>query len=194
VVQLKTLEALCEMLIDAKVSEIASVRRRVFEQGAASQETPSGDAGRFGRWGPGGGGPAPEANPAEATQTEVVDPSGLFSIEHYTVEFKCHEKSVWDILNALAKSKLFTVVTSVSVANDNPVPKIVAKAAAPTAPGTMPFVPGTSAAVPGAPTSQAAGQIPEVKTQEERVIAGREFVKVVLDVDVYRFLGGEAKL
>jgi hypothetical protein len=187
VVQLKTLEALFDMLIDSKVSEIVSVKRRVFEQGAASQETPGGDAGRFGRWGPGGGGPAPEANTTEATQTEVVDPSGLFSIEHYTVEFKCHERSVWDILNGLAKSKLFTVVTSVSVANDSPVLKIVAKAPDTIVPGT----PATPAVVQGAPAQSTMGQIPEVKTQDQRVIAGRELVKVVLDIDVYRFLGGE---
>ena len=188
VVQLKTLEALCGMLIDTKVSEIVSVRRRVFEQGAASQEAPSGDAGRWSRWGPGGGGaPAPQADSTQATQTEVIDPSGLFSIEHYVVEFKCHEKSVWDTLNALAKSKLFTVVTSLSIANDNPVLKIAAKAAVPGAPGA----PGVPAVAQGATAAPSAGQLPEIKTQDQRVIAGRELVKVVLDIDVYRFLGGE---
>lgn len=186
VVQLKTLEALCDMLIDAKVSEIVSVKRRVFEQGAAAQETLPGDAGRFGRWGSGGG-VAPEPSSVEAAQTEAVDPSGLFSIEHYTLEFKCHEKSMWNILNALAKSKLFAVVTRVLIANDNPVLKIAAKAPAQAAPA-----PGTTPSAPGFPTLQAAGKIlPEVKTQDQRVIAGRELAKVILEIDVYRFLGGE---
>lgn len=187
VVQLKTLEALCDMLIDAKVSEIVSVRRRIFEQGAAAQEmAPTGDTGRFGRWGSGGGGSAPEPNPVEGPQTEVVDPSGLFSIEHYTLEFRCHEKSVWSILNALAKSKLFAVVTRVSVANDNPVLKIAPKAPDQSVPGT------TTPSVTGLPTAPAAGQLlPEVKTQDQRIIAGRELAKVTLEIDVYRFLGGE---
>lgn len=187
VVQLKTLEALCDMLIDSKVSEIVAVKRAVFEQGGATQETPSGDAGRYGRWGPGAGAPAVDAAPAETTSAEVVDSSGLFSVEHYTLEFKCHERSVWDILNALAKSKLFTVVTSASIANDSPVPKIGAKAPVPTVPGASPASPAS--AVPAA--APAAGQGPEMKTQEERVIAGREMVKVVVGIDVYRFLGGE---
>jgi hypothetical protein len=190
VVQLKTLEALCGMLIDAKVSEILSVRRKVFEQGAAAQEAPPSDAGRFGRWGPGGGGPAPEAPAEETTPSEVVDPSGLFSIEHYTIEFKCHERSLWDILNVLAKSKLFTVVTSVSVANDNPVAKIAPKAPAPAAPVAS-AAPATPSVMPGARALPGAAPVPEVKTQDERIIAGRELVKVVLDIDVYRFLSAE---
>jgi hypothetical protein len=192
VVQLKTLGALCDMLIDNKVTEIVSVRRKAFEQGAASQETAPGDAGRWGRWGAGGpgGGPAPEAAPAEGSQAEVVDPSGLFSIEHYTLEVKCHEKSVWDVLNALAKSKLFAVVTSVTIANDTPVAKISAQAPAAATPGTA-VPPGFAPATPGASIPMAAGQVPEQKTHDERVIAGREVVKLVLEIDVYRFLGGE---
>ena len=183
VVQLKTLEALCGLLIDAKVTEVVSVKRRIFEQGVENQETPVGNSGRWGRWGPGGGAPAPEAPPAGSTQTETVDSSGLFSIEHYTIECKCHESSVWDILNALAKSKLFTVVTSVAVANDNSASKIAAKLPIQTMFGSS----LASASV----TAATAGQKPEVKTREQKVIAGHEVVKVILDVDVYRFLGGE---
>ena len=185
VVQLKTLEVLCDMLIDAKVSEIVSVKRSIFEQGAIDQDILPGNAGRWGRWAGGGGAPAPESAPADESPAEVLDPSGLFSIEHYTLEFKCHEKSVWNILNALAKSKLFAVVKRVSIENENPVLKIatpVPAASAPAAPA-----PGS-----GAPGKPGAGQaIAEVKTQDQRVIAGRELVAVVLDVDVYRFLGGE---
>jgi hypothetical protein len=100
---------------------------------------------------------------------------------------------VWNTLNALANSKLFTVVTSIAVVNDNPTPKIAAKLPTQTSPGTSP-APGSPTVMPGAmasTTAEAEGQKPEVKTQEQRVIAGREVVKVVLDVDVYRFLGGE---
>jgi hypothetical protein len=186
VVQLKTLEALCDMLIDAKVTELLSVTRQVFEQGAESREAPAADFGRGGRWGPGGGMPVPEAPAATgAGQPEKVDPSGLFSVEHYTIEFKCHERSMWQILNTLARSKLFAVVTSVAIVNDNPVPKIGPKLPAQTAAGVMP---GSSA-----PAAAPAAQSSDVKvlSQEERVVAGREVVKVVLDVDVYRFLGGE---
>ena len=44
----------------------------------------------------------------------------------------------------------------------------------------------------GAPVvAPVAAPLGEVKTHDQRVIAGRELVKVVLDVDVYRFLGGE---
>lgn len=194
VVQLKTLGALCAILIDMKVSEIITVKRSIFEQGAVSQESSPADAGRWGRWGAGGpgGGPPQEAAPAQASQAEVVDPTGLFSIEHYTLEFKCHEKSLWDVLNALAKSKLFAVVTSVTVANDSPTPKIGAKAQAPVVPGTPAAAPGFPPGMPGsAVAAPVAAPLGEVKAHDQRVIAGRELVKVVLDVDVYRFLGGE---
>lgn len=182
VVQLKTLEALCDLLIDSKVSEIVSVRRRIFEQGAA-QDAAQGDAARFGRWGSNPETPEAEAAPSEVTQDEVMDPSGLFSIEHYVIEFKCHESSVWNILNTLAKSKLYAVVTRLTISNDNAVLKLVAKPKSPVTAGTPP-----ASGTPGSPTE---GPIVEVKSQDERVIAGRELVNVVLDVDVYRFLGGE---
>ena len=182
VLQLKTLEALCDMLIDAKVSEIVSVKRRIFEQGALEPEGAAGGGGRWGsRWG--GGGPMPEAAPAEVPAAEAVDPSGLFSTEHYTLEFKCHEKSLWDILDAMAKSKLFGVVTSVSIQNENPLFKLSSTTPAPTA-----------APAPAAVPAGSAGKglvAEEIKTQDQRVIAGREFVSVILEVDVYRFLGGE---
>ena len=99
---------------------------------------------------------------------------------------------MWQVLNTLARSKLFTVVTSVTIVNDNPVPKIGAKAPAQPAAGPTPGAPGVT---PGSPVVPAVPlvQSPDVKvlSQEERVVAGREVVKVVLDVDVYRFLGGE---
>jgi hypothetical protein len=183
VVQLNTLEALCGLLIDAKVSEIVFVKRGFFEKGAESQETPGGD---LDRWRSGRGVPPPEASPAQSTQSGTVDSSGLFSTEHYTFELHCHEGSVWDILNALARSQLFAVVTSVMVVNDNPVPKIAAILPAQTSPDISH---ASGAPVPA--TAAAAEQKPEIKTQEERVVAGREIVKVVLDVDVYRFLRGE---
>ena len=183
VVQLKTIEALCGLLIDAKVAEVVSVNRGIFEQGVESRETSGGDLGRWGRWGPGGGAPAPEAPPAGSTQTETADSKGLFSIEHYTIEFKCHERSVWDVLNALAKSKLFVVVTSVTVVNDNSASKIAAKLPTQTMPDPSPASPSVTVAT--------AGQKPESKTQEQKIIVGHEVVKVVLDVDVYRFLGGK---
>ncbi len=181
VLQLKTLEALCDMLIDAKVSEIVSVKRRIFEQGALEAEGTAGGRGRWGgRW---GGGPMPEATPVEAPAAEAVDPSGLFSTEHYTLEFKCHEKSLWDILDGMAKSKLFVVVTSVSIQNENPLFKLSSTTPAPTA---------TPAPVAAPAGSSGKGLLAEeVKTQDQRVIAGREFISVILEVDVYRFLGGE---
>jgi hypothetical protein len=180
VVQLKTLEALCGLLIDAKVTEIVSVKRSIFERGTDSQETPTGNAGRWSR----GGAPAPEASPARPMPAETTDSSGLFSLEPFTIEFKGPERSVWNILNALIKSPLFTVVTSIAVVNDNPAPNMAAKQPA--------SAPPSSDVMPGTPPAAADAKQPlEVKTREQTVIAGREIVKVVLDVDVYRFLGGE---
>lgn len=162
VVQVKMIEELCQALFEAKISEVVSIQRQVFEQGAS--EAMAGQRGGRGR---GMMMPAmAEPAPVVGAQ-EWVDPSGLFSREHFAITFKARDAGIWGVLNELAGSRMFAVVSRVEFVNDNPLPK----------------------AVPPGGVLPAGSAKPETVAQESRVVAGRELVQAVVEVDVYRFLG-----
>ena len=185
--QLRTVEELCGLLYDAKVSDLGAIRRQVFEKLATPSSGASTEMFSHRR----GMEAGPASDQAQPSAAEVVDPSGLFSKERYTLTFKARDAAVWDILNALARSRIFIVVTDIQFANENPVPKIVDPKAA--APVTLPA--GTPPSGAGAMSGSGLTPLPEAKPkvlgQEERIVAGRELVKIVLDVDVYRFMTKE---
>ncbi|MFH1026498.1 MAG: Amuc_1100 family pilus-like protein [Pseudomonadota bacterium] len=181
VLQLKTIEELCGILYQSRVSEVVSITRQVFEQGAASQaDTPMVTGRRFGA-----------AMPAEMTAAaqaeEKVDPSGLFAREHYVLTFNAKDAAIWEVLNHFNRSKMFVIVTRVEFINDAPLPK--------PAPVEMAMQPepgaGRQSLAPGQPPPVEVK--PPVKPLEERMVAGRELVKAIVEVDVLRFLGQENK-
>ena len=183
VIQEKTVEELCNILFNAKVSEMVSVHRQVFEAGVV----PSGEDGwsegrRSRRRGPE---QVPQEDAAQKAQ-EYIDPSGLFSREHYVLTFKGKDSAVMDVLNRFARSKMFVVVSRVEVANETPLPKSQVAAAA--APAARPAAGAAAAGVvaPVLPKSEA-------PTHEERIVAGRELVKATVEVDVYRFIASESQ-
>jgi len=184
VIQVKTVEEICNILFNAKVSEMVSVNRQVFEAGVV----PSGEDG----WGEGRRGRrrGPEQVPQEEAgqkAQEYIDPSGLFSREHYVITFKGKDSAVMDVLNRFARSKMFVVVSRVEVANEVPLPK-AGQAAAAAVPAARPGA-GTATAGVVAPV-QPKGESP---THEERIVAGRELVKATLELDVYRFIAAESQ-
>ncbi len=187
--QLQEVEALSVLLAQAKVSEVVAVTRQVFEQGAADEAARSDDEGRRGRHRQ----RQVAADPSTGTpagQPEVIDPSGLFSVEHYEFTFKARDQAVWDALNSFARCRPFVVVTGFEVQNENPLPKTVAAAAV--LPG-MGGQSGNPASTMNSPVGGGAmpgglGAKSEMPSHEDRVVAGRELVKVTLELDVYRFL------
>ena len=184
VIQVKTVEELCNILFNAKISEMVSVSRQVFEAGVV----PSGDD-SYGGGRRGGGrrrGPEQSSEEGESAQTaEYVDPSGLFSREHYILTFKGKDVAVMDVLNRFARSKMFVVVSRLDIANEVPLPKAQAVVAVP----TVKSGPGGAASV-AALSAQPKAEVP---SHESRIVAGRELVKATLELDVYRFIAGESQ-
>lgn len=192
VLQMKTIEALCGVLFRAKVSQITTVSRQVFEEGASAEPSEG----------------VPDMMRRRRRPMEVVsdsgtsaqpsaeawkDPSGLFSREHYVLSFTGRDAAIWEVLNGLAVGQPFVVVTKVELVNDSPLPKAAAPAAAPAAPAAPPsmFVtpPSLSGPSPAMPLGAAApaGVPPKPLSHDERIVAGRELVRATVEVDVYRF-------
>ncbi|MFH0952973.1 MAG: Amuc_1100 family pilus-like protein [Verrucomicrobiota bacterium] len=200
VIQLKTIEELCGLLYDSGVSEIASFQRPLFEQGAAEESFVGGPMGRGARRQMLD--MASEETAQRPVQSEWRDPSGLFVRERYTLTFKAKDPAIWAVLNALDRSKLFTVVSRVELANESPLPKpaVAAKPAAPAAgpggrteqPGMV--FPGVARGIMGGAAGGAqpqAAPADKALSHEERIVAGRELIKAIVDVDVYRFVTPE---
>lgn len=162
VMQLESVDLLCGLLYASKVSEIMAIERPVFEASAGPAVTETFVDPRQQRY----GGGQPEA-PDEAPDDKYMDPSGLFSREHYVLTFRGRDTAVLDFLNAVAANKRFVVVTRLQLENETGIPKLgatVVSAAGPT---------------PVAPSGPA--------TREQRIVAGREPVKIIVEVEVYRF-------
>ena len=178
VIQVKTVEELCKILFSSKISEMVSVSRQVFEAGVVPS---GGDEWGEGRRGGRRRGSEPEApEGSESAQAkEYVDPSGLFSREHYVVTFKGKDSAIMDVLNRFARSKMFVVTSRMDMVNEVPIPKAQAVVAVAAKPG------------PGGAAMPSAGPKAEVPAHEDRIVAGRESVKATLELDVYRFITGE---
>lgn len=165
--QMKEIEFLCGLLYASKIGDISSIERSVFEASARpTVATETFVDPRMARYG--GGAPA-VATPAVAAADTYKDASGLFSRQRYTLTFRGRDTAVQDFLNRVASSPRFLVVTRLQLENETGVPKV----AAPLPAATTPAAPG---AAPAAPLAR-----------EKRVSAGREPVKAIVEVEVYRF-------
>lgn len=183
VLQLETVEKLCGLLYDARIAGVDIVARQVFEQDLSALGQPG--APQQGQGGSRRRGGGAETTSYQLPKEEWVDSSGLFSREKFVIEFSARDSALWDVLNRFVRSKPFVVVSRVEFVNPKPLAKI--------APSTR----QPAAAAPGMPGYQAMqGIVPakakeEIKPYEERIMAGRELVKAVVEVDVYRFRARE---
>jgi len=171
VVQLKAIEAVLSQLFDARVSEILAMDRDIFESPAGAAEEAVADSRRRGR------GAAAEAPVAKALQgLPPLETNELYSAERIYVSFTASEASVWQLLNSLAMTRPFMMVSDVKIVNPLDLLKRVGSPAA--------GKPGA----PAAPLSAGAAK-PVILDREDRIAAGREPVKVDLVLEVYRFTG-----
>ena len=171
-IQLEEVGYLCGLLYLSKITELSAVERPVFE--ASARPTVAVETyvdPRMQRYG--GGAPATTATPANPADT-YKDPSGLFSRQRYTLTFRASDTAVLAFLNRVAASSRFIVVTRLQMENEAGVPKAAAALAA--------------AATPAAPGAPAAS----LPTREQRIVAGREPVRVIVEVEVYRFHSPDA--
>ncbi len=191
VLQVKTLEDLCGVLFQSKIASIVSLQRTVFEQKALESEGP----GAMGRGSRRGFEPLPDQPAGAAPVVESVDSSGLFSKEHYILTFEAKDPAIWQVLDLLARSKRFNVVTRVELLNDKPLPTAAAPAAG--APSGLVSTPGAQPTITAPPSSLAGGAATGPKTvaltHDERIVAGRDAVRATVELDVYRFLGDQPK-
>lgn len=168
--QLKIVEALCLILYSGNISSLEAVARQEFEVDAVS------GAGVTATGRPGARPVAPGSAEIEIKNTVepeagLVPKGQLYGRWHFAIQFKGRETALMSILNGLACSSIFAVVTRLEVKGDE---KLFERKE------------GTGAAVKGAGEAEAEKEPP--KTRDYRVVCGREnLLTVKMDLDVYQF-------
>ncbi|MCX7818094.1 MAG: Amuc_1100 family pilus-like protein [Kiritimatiellae bacterium] len=211
--QIHAVETITRAIFSAKIREIVSIERHVFEEevraaeGVVSRtEEPIEARGRL----------------AGAAAGYAEDPEGLFVRERLIYEFRAKENTLWAVLDLLPTLPVFCVISDVDVWNDAPRPvpynpadgtRRVAEGVTGAGVGELPAdeaallggVPGRGPPrppVPAAPTTvpaPAVGALRRPLKHEERTVAGMtETLRVRMQVDFYSFRrpgasAGEAK-
>jgi hypothetical protein len=163
--QLKIIEALCDILQEAAITELVAIDRDNFELTARGASASGGRRGAPG---------TPGAPPEDASA--LLGGDKLVSIQHFKMTIKARENAVIAMLNLLAGRPMFMVVTRIEMTNPRqeysvggPVSASAADARAPGAPGK----PGISE--------------PAARARERQIILGREELDVKLELDVCQF-------
>ena len=191
-VQVQLVKVLMDMLLQARIAEVVSVERQIFDDtgvtGAAGVTAQPVSEGR-----PRGGGAAAASTGAAATPfpLEPPDAQGLYTREHFTLSMKATDERLAALLNLLSHSqgeaqpRLFSVVTHLDITGGG-----LVKVGGPDAEGGG-HAEHTAAPAAAAPASEGTGAGAEKpalpKKRSDRVVAGTENVIILLDVDVYRF-------
>jgi len=183
VIQLRTVEQLCKLLYDARISELVSIARETFDEAPLQTEGAVDVDPRMARRMPRG---QPAAAPQAPSGSE--EESSLFSSETITLTFLARENALWAVLDELGRTALPVMVKNVTITNE--------RATAAGRPGPQPGPPGARA--PGqtsAPRSPGAGMPPAgestgeeaIPSHDERVVAGNERVLAEITLEVFRF-------
>jgi hypothetical protein len=170
--QLRIVQNLCGMLYASHISELRGFGREEFETGVSSgpivPEEPAAPRVR---------GRRVEAGPSSLNMVRPdagqIAPGELYGRWHFVTQFAAKENALIEVLNQLAKSKMFVVVTRLEVTGeDKPFARAAEKAAAENKPEA------------GATTNAPA----EPPARELRIACGRDAsVSVKLELDVYQF-------
>lgn len=202
VIQIKAIEYIVTQLINANVISIDSLQRDQFENNplalggaeGANPGTPGGnvDADMGGRR---SRGVASGRETVTDTRTALggIPPaasSPLYTTERFTVEFTARESAVWDVLNRFAVGQTtFVVVDLIMTSTATDLGKPVDLKS------KLNAMASTARPVGSTPSLQSVPQITlDALSREERVVGGREPIKVKLVIDMYRFIedvGGE---
>jgi hypothetical protein len=183
VVQLNTVNRLCRMLFDAKITKLTDLQRQEFDMDNEEPEEEVVDARsrRRGRRGSRAQEQEEEKDPTAAKETE------LYSAETFQISFTCREMALWDLLNEMARSKLFVIVTKLEVNGElqriSKISYALAQENKIRAMGGDRLTPSQQARIQRIREQG----IYDPPTKEERVVAGRETIDAVLTCEVYRF-------
>jgi hypothetical protein len=176
VTQLRAAETVLGLLFDARMAEISDMQREPFE-GEPAAATSSGDRR--------GGGAGASGGASKWSAVPLAESNELYRAERIYVSCSGRESAVWSLLNAIASHRPLVVLADVKMTN--PLGYDAKRGAAPAAgrPGAASPARAAAPARGAAPVATAApAKIPD---REERVVAGRELIKVELLLDVYRF-------
>jgi hypothetical protein len=162
VIQLKSMDALCRLLFETRIHSLLNVEREAFEiVKPVSPEEPVVARRRGGE---------PQVPAAPTLPPPSANP--LYETERFTFTFQARDATVWETLNALARSPLIAAVVDVQLANT----------AADKLGKAQPVSPISGGEPPGVQT------VIRYPTHEERIVAGRELIQATVTVDVYRFV------
>jgi hypothetical protein len=169
--QLKIVETLCLILYNGNISSLDALSRQEFEVDAAPGAKPA--AGAKGK---------PAVSAGEIDVRNVVDPGAglvpsgqLYGRWRFQVQFKGRESAVMKILNGLACSSIFAVVTRVEIKGED---KLFDRKEGG----------GAKEAAPEGATEKET-----IKSRDYRVVCGRENILTVkMDLDVYQFAKTQA--
>ncbi len=172
VTQLRTIERLCTLLFDAGISELRGVEREVFDVERTREEVAQPTAvGRRGRT------EDVVAAPPVPVKPEGVE--GLYSRERYTLTFLASDEALRDTLNDIIASPVLMVVRNLELRNEMALGGT--SAASRLAERLRPRETQREPGAPREPTTT------PPRHHEDRVVAGRERIRVVMEVDVYQF-------
>ncbi len=168
--QLQMVERISVLLINAGIHELTSVDREVFDVERTQRELA-------------------DTGTRRGVTERVVEPEiriepdgveGLYTRERYTLSFMASDEALREALNRMVASPVLMVVRSLELRNEMGLGGTSASArlAARLAP--------RESERPGADRPRAE-EIAQPRFHEDRVVAGRERVRVRMEVDVYHF-------
>lgn len=165
--QLRIVELLCGVLYTARVSRLTGLARQEFEVDAPAAVVAK---------------PAIPGRAAEVELKNVNDPSAglvppgqLYGRWHFVMQFAGRESAVMNVLNGLAKSSVFTVVTRLDIEGDE---KLFER---------------KEVAVAAKAGEEAVDAKAQPAAKDYRVVCGRDaLVNVKLELDVYQFAKPQA--
>jgi hypothetical protein len=200
--QLIMVRLLTRLMIESEVTAITSIQREVFEERASdlSQSASSGDFGGQSsqastmrtRGSRGQGGAAVAEGVSASGSLPSSSASKMFSTYRFVLEFNAKEEALCKLLNALASSRLYTVVRTVRVRKDVPdmLPSRTGgpSGAAPASDESLAFLFGGGA--PATAAQPASAQTGGPSLGPSNPVSGIEMetpMQVRLEIDVYKF-------
>lgn len=171
VAQLRAVDALCDILLQARVSHVDSVGREMFDAQAVGNNSSAAALVVRSR------GRSAEAVAAPSVQVPAVASNELYGVERLAVSFQARESSVWEVLNGIARSPVFMTIADIQMENVLAAKGDLGKKVPP-----APVVAGDVKLPAGTPPPPA-----QYPSRKDRIVSGVEPVSVTLVVDIYRF-------
>jgi hypothetical protein len=197
-IQFQMIRKVCEIFFAESIQTLEIVQREEFEEEKKMPGEELIDPRMLQRMGR----RPPKKSGTQRARPEPTEEQ-LYSSERIVFEFTGDSRALWQVLNKLAQSSLFTVVREVDLVNEARPEAALEKVTKgrggtrgrpPAGMGDLLLEPGMedAFALPGAPPPGAepdkamAEELMRL-SHDERVVAGREMLRVNLDLELYRF-------